>query len=175
MKEDGRTIVFTGDGKGKTTAALGLALRACGHGMNVLIIQFVKNDPDTGEITACRLLTGIEMRQAGLGFVPDPSDPSFRQHKEKAEEGLSMAREALQSGKYEMIVLDEVCVAVSMGLLSEGAVTEAIEKRYPGMHVVMTGRGATPHIVESADTVTEMRNVKHGYQEGRKAKKGVEY
>lgn len=175
MKETGRTIVFTGEGKGKTTAALGMALRACGHGMRVLIIQFIKNNSETGEIAACRLLTGVEVRQTGLGFVPDQADPSFLRHREKAEEGLIMARKALQSDKYEMIIFDEVCVAVTMGLLSEGAVADAIEKRRPGMHVVMTGRGATPLLIDLADTVTEMRIVKHGFREGRKAMKGVEY
>jgi cob(I)alamin adenosyltransferase len=175
VKDKKRILLFTGDGKGKTTAALGTALRASGHGMKTLVIQFVKADPTTGEVAACRHLPGCEIVQTGRGFVPDRTDPAFPEHVMAAAEGLKLAAQALSSGGYDLVVLDEICTAIGKGLLDEGQVIEAVRKGAPGICVVMTGRNATAGLISIADTVTDMRMVKHGFQEGREGQEGVEY
>ncbi len=175
MSDKPRVLLFTGEGKGKTTAALGMALRAAGQGLRVLIIQFIKGDPATGENQAVALLTGVELRQSGLGFVPKPTAPSFPAHREAAANALREAAEALAAGSHDVVVLDEVCVAVARGLLDERAVCEAVRKARAGTCVVLTGRGATPALIDLADTVTDMRCVKHAFEAGRRAQKGVEW
>ena len=105
----GRVLLFTGDGKGKTTAALGLALRACGHGLRVLALQFVKAAP-TGELAAARHLPGFELVQCGRGFVPAPNSPAFEEHCRAAAAGLELAAEAMRSERYGLVILDEICV-----------------------------------------------------------------
>ncbi len=174
MSDRPRVLLFTGDGKGKTTAALGMALRAAGHGLRVLIVQFVKGDPETGENRAVTLLPGVELRQRGLGFIPRPTAASFAAHREAAINALREAAEALASGHHDLVVLDEVCVAVAKGLLGEQAVCEAVNKARAGTCVVLTGRGATPALIDLADTVTDMRCVKHAFEAGRRAQTGVE-
>ena len=175
MKHPGRVLLFTGDGKGKTTAALGMALRASGHGMRTLILQFIKANSSVGEVSACRRLPGVEISQTGLGFVPERSNPSFPEHRRAAEEGLGLALKALTSGQYDLVILDEICTAISRGLIDEVCVIEALRQAHPRTCVVMTGRNATRALIDLADTVTEMRFVKHGFREGRAAEKGVEY
>jgi len=169
-----RLLVFTGDGKGKTTAALGMALRAVGHGLGVFIVQFVKSDNSTGEIAALRGFSGVTIVQCGRGFLPR-SAAAAPPHREAAERALDVARQALSSGQYSLVILDEVSVAVSAHLLDEDAVLHALSACAPGVTVVVTGRGAPPKLVESADTVTEMRCLKHGYRAGIPAQVGVEY
>jgi cob(I)alamin adenosyltransferase len=175
VKDRKRIILFTGDGKGKTTAALGMVLRASGHGMKALVIQFVKSDPTTGELAACRHLAGVEIVQAGRGFIPEQTSDAFQEHCNAAREGLDLAERALSSGKYGLIILDEICAAVSKGLLDEKQVVEVVRKGNLDTCVVMTGRHATAGLLSLADTVTEMRPVKHGLAEGFKAQRGVEY
>jgi cob(I)alamin adenosyltransferase len=172
--DEGRVLLFTGDGKGKTTAALGMALRACGHGMRVLVLQFIKA-AITGELTASRQLAGVEFAQAGRGFVPKPGSPHFEEHRGAAREGLEKAAEALASGRYDLVILDEICNAVAAGLLTEESVAMLVRNRPLAITVVLTGRGATPRLVALADTVTEMRSVKHALAAGRRAQKGVEF
>jgi cob(I)alamin adenosyltransferase len=171
----GRILLFTGEGKGKTTAALGMVLRASGHGLRSLVIQFIKSDPATGELAGCKFLPGVEIIQAGLGFVPEERDPEFFRHREAAQRGLSLASDALLSGRYPLLVLDEICLAVSRKLLTEESVTKVIRKARAESCVVLTGRDAPAGLVSLADTMTEMRAVKHGFESGRKAQKGVEY
>ena len=171
----GRTLVFTGDGKGKTTAALGMALRAAGHGQRVLIVQFVKADRTTGEFAACRYLPGVEIVQAGLGFVPPEDTPAFACHREAAERGLELAGRALASQRLDLLVLDEVCLAISRCLLKEEAVLALLRQRIRPVCIVLTGRGAPTGLVEQADTVTEMRCIAHGLAQGICAQPGVEY
>ena len=175
MKDRKRIILFTGDGKGKTTAALGMVLRASGHGMKSLVIQFVKSDPDTGELAACRNIAGVEIVQTGRGFVPERTDPLFQEHRKAAEEGLDRAERAILSGDYDLVILDEICIAVWKGLLDEKKIIEVVLRAGPGTCVVMTGRNATAGLISLADTVTEMRMIKHGFAEGWEAQKGVEY
>ena len=174
MSDKGRILIFTGDGKGKTTAALGVALRASGHGMRVCIIQFVKNAPTTGEVPAIEKLPNVEIFQMGLGFVPAPGDERFADHRAAAEAALDKAKEAVGSGGYDLVVLDEVCFAVSRGLLDEESVLDVIRDLQPRMCLVLTGRGATEGLIAAADTVTEMGNIKHAMQSGRPAQRGVE-
>lgn len=175
MNMSNRILLFTGDGKGKTTAALGMALRAAGHKMRTLTIQFVKSDTTTGEIAASGFLPGMEIIVAGRGFVPKRSNPEFERHREAADAALARAAEAMASGDYDTVILDEIVFAAAAGLLEEEKIIEAIRQASPRTTIVMTGRGATPGLIAIADTVSEIRAVKHGFESGRQAQKGVEY
>ena len=174
-KGKGRVLIFTGDGKGKTTAALGMALRASGHGLRTLVLQFLKADPSIGEMAAVKNLPGVEMVQMGRGFVPSPTDPAFQEHCKAALGALEEAIEAVQSRRYDLIILDEICIAVAKGLITEDQVMEVIDRIGEDSCLVLTGRGATDRLISKADTVTEMRSLKHGLSEGIAAQKGVEY
>ncbi|MCX5829235.1 MAG: cob(I)yrinic acid a,c-diamide adenosyltransferase [Deltaproteobacteria bacterium] len=170
-----RIVLFTGDGKGKTTAALGMVLRASGHDLKSLIVQFIKAAGETGELSACRHLPGVEIVQAGLGFIPDKTSPAFAAHQQAAQEGLNKATAAIADRNYDLVVLDEICLAVTKGLLTEEAVIESIHKSGPEVVIVMTGRQAPAGLISLADTVTEMTMIKHGYVAGWPAQKGVEF
>jgi len=170
-----RLLLFTGDGKGKTTAALGMALRASGHGMRVKIIQFIKDVPAIGEVAAVKHLPGVELIQTGMGFVPAEDSNEFPRHREAAERGLLLAEEAIRSGQYGLIVLDEICNAITLNLLSEERVVAVIQQSGPGQIIVLTGRGASKSLIALADTVTIITCFKHAMTEGRPAQKGVEY
>jgi cob(I)alamin adenosyltransferase len=175
MDEKGRILIFTGDGKGKTTAALGMALRARGHGIEVAIVQFVKADTKTGEFAALSRLSGVEIFVTGRGFVPPETDPGFADHCRAAEEGLRIASEAARSGRFGLVILDEGCYAVARGLIAEESVLRLLREAVPGVTVVLTGRGATEGLIAAADTVSEIHCVKHGFDAGRAAQKGVEF
>ena len=170
-----RIILFTGDGKGKTTAALGMVLRASGHGLKSLIVQFIKTAGETGELSACCHLPGVEIFQAGLGFIPDETNPAFTAHRQAAREGLEKAAAAIAARTYGLVVMDEICLAVKKGLLTKEAVIESIHKAGPEVVIVLTGRQAPESLIDIADTVTEMTMIKHGYSEGWPAQKGVEF
>ena len=172
MNDMPRILLFTGDGKGKTTAALGAVLRALGHGMRIHIIQFAKAAASGEHGTLERL--GCELTLAGRGFIPSPDDPAFAEHRAAAEDGLRQAREAVGSRDADVVVLDEICVAVARGLLAETDVAEVVSAAPSGKTLILTGRGATSRLIELADTVTDMRCVKHALQTGRKAQQGVE-
>jgi cob(I)alamin adenosyltransferase len=177
MKEEekGRILIFTGDGKGKTTAALGMALRAYGHDIPVAIIQFVKSDVKTGEFAAINRLSGVDLFVTGRGFVPPKTDPGFKEHRRAAEEGLRIATEAACSGRYGLVILDEVCFAVARKLIAEEFVLRLLKEAAPGVSIVLTGRGATEGLIAAADTVSDIRCVKHAFDAGWKATKGVEF
>jgi cob(I)alamin adenosyltransferase len=170
----GLIYVYTGDGKGKTTAALGLALRAAGHGLKVLIIQFMKKQPNTGEIKALKATNlPITIEQFGRrGFfksgTPEPADIRM------ARQGLQYFKGAMDSGVYDIIVLDEINMAIYFGLVSEAEVIELIQSRASRLHLILTGRKATKKIMDLADLVTEMKEVKHYYHKGVKAQRGLE-
>lgn len=174
MGRQRRIVLLTGDGKGKTCAALGMSLRAAGHGMRVMFLQFLKNDTSTGEIAALAKIPEIDIVQAGLGFVPKPENPRFSEHHRAAEVALQKARDAVESGGYSTVVLDEVCGAVACGLIAEADVLDLLDMIRTDQCLVLTGRGATPAMIEAADTVTDLRHVKHAYDSGLPAQKGVE-
>jgi cob(I)alamin adenosyltransferase len=175
MNPDVRILVFTGNGKGKTTAALGMALRAAGHGLPVAIIQFVKADRSVGEIQAVARLPGVTIVQAGRGFLPKAGDPAIAAHQAAAREGLGEAERIIAAGETRLVILDEICVAVARGLLDEADVLAVLRQVRAGTCVVLTGRGATESLLAAADTVTEMREVKHGLTSGIAAQVGVEW
>ena len=169
----GLVHLYTGNGKGKTTSAFGLALRTVGRGGRALIIQFMKNTP-SGEVLAAERVEGLEVRLFGApGFVK-PGEPR-PEDVEKAREGIEAAREALRSGDYRLVVLDEVNVAVAFGLLSEEEVVETVRSRHPETEVVLTGRYAPQSFYDLADYVTEFREVKHPYTRGISARPGIEF
>ena len=170
-----RILLFTGDGKGKTTAALGITLRAAGHGMKSLMVQFVKSNKDTGELTFSAGIPEIEIIQTGSGFVPDNNCADFECHKQSAQAGLNTAQKALVSGKHPFVILDEICVAVNKQLLDERDVLDVINGACREIVIVLTGRNATQGLIDIADTVTEMKCVKHGYRQNIQALPGVEY
>lgn len=174
-QHSGRILLFTGEGKGKTTAALGMALRAAGHGLKTCVFQFVKAGAATGELAGLRHVPGVEIVQLGRGFLPKKESPEFSEHRQAAQEGLVHAAATLASGACDLVILDEIAFAVARGLLDEEPVVEAVRKAAPGTIVVMTGRHATPGLIAIADTATEMRLVKHGFKSGRKAQPGVEF
>jgi cob(I)alamin adenosyltransferase len=174
MDRQGRIVLLTGDGKGKTCAALGMSLRAAGHGMRVLFLQFIKHDASTGEIAALAKIPEIDIVQEGLGFVPKPDNPRYSAHHHAAEAALAKARDAIESQQYSTIVLDEICGAVGCGLITENEVLDLLDLIRADQCLVLTGRGATPAMIEAADTVTDLTHVKHAYEAGTPAQKGVE-
>jgi cob(I)alamin adenosyltransferase len=173
----GLIIVHTGPGKGKTTAALGLALRAVGQGLKVLMVQFIKGSWSYGELDAAKMLgeDHFHILPMGRGFVkvgaekPDPEDVRL------VEEAWQFAKGKIQSGEYDLVILDEINYAISYRMLDAEPVVEALKHRPEMVHVVLTGRNAHPSIVDIADLVTEMREVKHPYQKGIIAQRGIEY
>ena len=172
----GLILINTGPGKGKTTAALGTALRAVGNGMRVLVLQFLKGSWHYGELDAAESFGGnLVLKQMGRGFVKvggaetDPEDIRL------VEEAWNEAREAIYSGDWDMVVLDEINYAIGYKMLDPVTVAEALKNKPEMVHVILTGRNAHPLLVELADTVTEMREVKHAYQKGILAQRGIEY
>ena len=172
----GLILINTGPGKGKTTAALGTALRAVGNGMRVLVLQFLKGSWHYGELDA--VLThapNFVLKQMGRGFVKiggaetDPEDIRL------VEAAWAEAREAILSGEWDLVILDEINYAISYGMLAPAQVAETLRARPEMVHVILTGRSAHPLLVDVADTVTEMREVKHAYQKGILAQRGIEY
>lgn len=169
-----RVLIFTGEGKGKTTAALGMVLRAAGHGMSAAVIQFIKGAGRTGELSACRTLPGVSIEQVGLGFVPRPTDSGYAAHREAAQAGLVRAAAAIAAGT-QLVVMDELCSAVAKELVEETQVLSLLEQAKEAQVLVLTGRGAGAGLIERADTVSEIRSVKHGLKDGIAAQAGVEY
>lgn len=166
-------MLFTGDGKGKTTAAVGAAVRAAGHGARVLIIQFMKGRL-YGELAAIEKIDNLTIEQHGRDEFVDPKKPE-KIDVELAEKGWARALEAAASDPPSLLVLDEINVAVSFGLIPLDTVLEFVRNRPDGMDLVLTGRYAHPDLIEIADTVTEMREIKHHYNAGVEMRKGIEF
>ncbi len=171
MTRRGLIIVHTGDGKGKTTAAIGLAVRAFGAGLNVLILQFIKGGRRSGELEALKIL-GVEVRQLGLGFT---RTGDITEHKAAAQRALELARAEILSGAWDLIILDEINYAVKFGLLDVEEILQLIKIRPPELHLVFTGRDALPELIDAADLVTEMKLIKHPFQIGIAAQEGIEF
>lgn len=173
----GLVIVNTGDGKGKTTAAVGTAVRACGYGMRVVMIQFIKGPWKSGEqITASRLAPEFELIKAGKGFYKIMGDRLPEEvHRRAAEEGFRIAEEKILSGAYDLVILDEVNNAVADGLLDLDRVLSLVDRKPAHVHLILTGRNAHEKLIERAHMVTEMREVKHPYRQGILAQKGIDF
>ncbi len=173
----GLVIVYTGSGKGKTTAALGIVLRAVGHGMKVCMIQFIKGEWYYGEITSSkRLEPEFELIAAGKGFVGIlDDDHPVEDHHKAAQAALALARDKLASASYDVLILDEINYAIKLNLISEQDVLSIIGARPERTSLVLTGNYAPESLIAVADLVTEMKEVKHPYQQGIKAKKGIDY
>jgi cob(I)alamin adenosyltransferase len=172
----GLIIVNTGPGKGKTTAAMGTALRAVGQGMRVLMLQFLKGSWHYGELDAVKAFGDkFIMKQMGRGFVKVGAEKPDAEDVRMVEEAWAEAEKAIHSGEWDLVVLDEINYAISYGMLDPAKVAESLARKPEMVHVILTGRNAHPTIVELADTVTEMRQVKHAYEKGVMAQRGIEY
>ncbi len=176
----GLILINTGPGKGKTTAALGTALRAVGCGMKVLVLQFIKGSWHYGELDAVESLGGsfagnFVIKQMGRGFVKVGGAEADPEDLQLVQAGWDEAREAINSGAWDLVVLDEINYAISYNMLDPTVVAETLRNKPEMVHVILTGRNAHPLLVELADTVTEMREVKHAYQKGVLAQRGIEY
>src|SRR6266566_4035090 len=172
----GLIIVNTGPGKGKTTAALGTALRAVGNGMRVLMLQFLKGSWHYGELDAVKAFgDNFVMKQMGRGFVKVGGAETDPEDIRMVEEAWAEAAEAILSGDWDLVVLDEINYAIGYKMLDPEKVAVVLRKKPEMVHVILTGRNAHPILVELADTVTEMREVKHAYEKGVMAQRGIEY
>lgn len=167
---------YTGNGKGKTTAALGIALRASGYGMKTCILQFMKGTWHTGELDAVKKIPEIELIQTGKGFykILDDHFPE-EEHRAAAGDAIQLIREKVESGKYSILILDEVNVAVDLKLISAEAILKVLRDAPDPLHFILTGRNAPPEFLEAADLVTEMTEIKHPFQKGIQAQKGLDF
>jgi cob(I)alamin adenosyltransferase len=170
----GLVQVFTGNGKGKTTAALGTILRAAGHGFRVFIVFFMKGNYDYGEFSTLAKLPNVDMASFGFRQLTDPANIKPEEI-EQARLALAAAREAVLSGNYDLVVLDEVNVALDFKLIELDEVVKLIGDKPPKVELILTGRYADTRIIKLADLVTEMVNVRHPFDKGIKARKGIEY
>lgn len=173
----GLLAVYTGDGKGKTTAALGLCVRAAGYKHKVAMIQFVKGSWHYGELDGIkRLAPEVTLEALGKGFVGIVDDKLPREEHEKAAKAtLDEAARIIQQNEHQIVVLDEINVAISLGLLKLEDVLSVLAARPEKMHIVCTGRGAPAELIEAADLVTEMKEIKHPYQQGMMAQRGFDF
>ncbi len=176
-KNNGLLIVYTGDGKGKTTAALGMALRATGYGWKIAIVQFIKGSWKYGELKSIkRLAPEVELFVAGSGFVGIVDDTLPREEHEKAaQEALALARKLITENKHRLVILDELNIATDLGLVTLRQLDELLDSKPAEMNLVITGRGAPTTLIERADLVTEMKEIKHPYQKGILAQKGIDF
>ncbi len=177
MGKEGLVIVYTGKGKGKTTAALGMALRALGYDYKVCMIQFIKGSWHYGEMTSSkRLEPEFELTAVGKGFVGIMDDKSpIEDHKKIAREALTIAREKIASRKYNIVILDEINYAINLGLVELDDILKLIQNKPQDVNIVLTGNHVRDEIIELADLVTEMREIKHPFKAGIRAKKGIDF
>ena len=174
MMQIGTIQVYTGDGKGKTTAAIGQAIRAAGHRLRVMMIQFMKGKINYGELEAVKQILGFTIEQYGGPEFVNKNNPD-KEDIEWAQEGWSRAKEVIQSGKYDMVILDELNIALDFGLIALDEVIEGMKSKPKHLELILTGRYAPREIMELADLVTEMKEIKHPYQKGIQAREGIEY
>ncbi|MBV9601471.1 MAG: cob(I)yrinic acid a,c-diamide adenosyltransferase [Chloroflexi bacterium] len=177
-RRHGLTLVFTGNGKGKTTAAVGLTVRAAGNRMRVFFLQFIKGQWKTGERDILRGLPGVDLEVTGRGFtierLRNPNIP-LEDHAAAATHGWSVAQQIVREGDYDVVVLDEILGAVNAGLVPRDELIELVRSKPPLLHLVLTGRNAPPELVEVADLVSEIQPIKHPFQRGIKAQRGIEF
>lgn len=177
-KQKGLIIVFTGKGKGKTTSALGMALRASGHRKKILIVQLIKNYESYGELKFVKKFPAakIEIKTFGKGYVGIRGDKKPKEvHSQAAKKALEYAEKMIKSKKYFIVILDEINVALNLKLLKVEQIMTLIKSKPKDLHLVFTGRGAPKRIIQAADLVTEMKEIKHPYRKGILAQKGIEF
>ena len=173
----GLIVVITGYGKGKTTSALGMAVRACGHGMKVCIIQFMKGDLYAGEWDGIRRMNcDIELHATGKGFCGIKGNPyPWTEHRDNAQDAIDLVREKIATGAYHVIILDEINNALKLRLVDLEQVLDILRNKPPLLHLVLTGRDAHPEVIELADTVSEIREIKHAYRKDIEPQPGIDY
>ncbi len=173
----GLVVVITGYGKGKTTTALGIIVRACGHNMRVCMIQFMKGDMYAGEWDGIKKMgCQVELIPTGKGFCGIQGNPyPFKEHRANAQEAIQLAHQKMESGEYDILILDEINNALHLDLVDLGQVLEIIRRKPPLMHLILTGRDAHPQVVELADTVSEIIESKHPYRKGIEPQPGIDY
>ena len=176
MLERGYIQIYTGDGKGKTTASLGLAMRALGHGWKVLIIQFTKGDSATsyGEIVSGNMFPNLEIVQCGMDRVVYSHNVCLEDYKE-AKKGWEKAKEAINSGEYQLVILDEINICTAMNMIKVSDIKDVLLHKPENLEVVLTGRYAHPELIAMAHLVTEMKPIKHYFDIGVMARQGIEY
>jgi cob(I)alamin adenosyltransferase len=174
---DGIVIVYTGNGKGKTTASLGVALRAIGHGLKVCMVQFIKGEWHYGELNSLKKLEpNFELIVAGKGFIGIiDDDHAFGEHVRAAKTALDIVQQKMSLGTFDIIILDEINYALHLGLLQLGEVMRLVKNRPKHLSLILTGNYACEEIILLADLVTEMKEIKHPYRKGIKAKKGIDF
>lgn len=173
-------LINTGNGKGKTTAALGIALRALGYGKKVVMIQFIKGPWKSGEDMVAKeygiTSSKFKIIKTGKGFIGLPGDTvPLSEHKNAAQDGLQKAKELIDSKKYDLVILDEINNAVDLKLITAKSVADMLKKVSDHIDVVLTGRNAPKSFIALADTVTEMKEIKHAFARGKSAKKGIDF
>jgi len=173
----GLVVVITGNGKGKTTSALGMAVRACGHNMKVCIIQFMKGDLYAGEWDGVKKMgCDVELFSTGKGFCGIQGNPyPYEEHRESAQDAIRLTHQKIESGGYDIVILDEINNALHLRLVDLEQVLEILRKKPPLLHLILTGRDAHPQVIERADTVSEIREVKHAYRKGIEPQPGIDY
>ena len=173
----GLVVVITGYGKGKTTTALGIAVRACGHNMRVCILQFMKGDIYAGEWDGVKKMgCEVELISTGKGFCGIQGNPySYEEHRKNAQEAIQLTHQKIESGRYDILILDEINNALHLRLVDLEQVLGIIRGKPPLIHLVLTGRDAHPQIIELADTVSEIKEVKHAYRKGIEPQPGIDY
>jgi cob(I)alamin adenosyltransferase len=176
-EKKGLILLITGYGKGKTTTALGIAVRACGHNMRVCIIQFMKGDIYAGEWDGVKKMgCEVELISTGKGFCGIQGNPyPYEEHRMNAQEAIQLTLQKMESGQYDILILDEINNALHLRLVDLEQVLEIIRRKPPLMHLVLTGRDAHPQVVELADTVSEIKEVKHAYRKGIEPQPGIDY
>lgn len=173
MRKRGLVIIFTGNGKGKTTAALGTAFRALGYNMRVLMVQFIKGSWKYGELISAKTFKNFELLPMGEGFTWVTKNRA--RDIQKAKEAWEFAKQRISSENYDLVILDEINYAIAYGFLDSREVMKFLGTKPTSVHVILTGRDANKDLVEFADMVTEMREIKHPFKKGIKAQRGIEF
>lgn len=176
-KRVGLIVVITGHGKGKTTSALGITLRAVGHGMRVCIVEFMKGDMYAGEMDGVkRLAPHAELHLTGKGFCGIRGNPyPYREHRANAQDAIRLAKEKMLSGEFDILVCDEINNALKLKLVDLPQVLDLLDSKPPLLHLVLTGRDAHPEVIARAHTVSEVREIKHAYRQGIEPQPGIDY
>jgi cob(I)alamin adenosyltransferase len=176
-KKQGLVVVITGNGKGKTTTALGIVVRACGHNKRVCIIQFMKGDIYAGEWDGIKKMDcPVEIISTGKGFCGIQGNPyPYEEHRKNAQDAIKLIHQKMESGQWDILILDEINNAIHLKLVDLDQVMDILHQKAPQTHLILTGRDAHPKVIELADTVSEVVEVKHAYQKDIEPQPGIDY